>query len=93
MEASQKEQSQLKQVILFLQNQAASGEALLKLNAETDASMRSQLNQKIQQMERELTHLRTTQQESNNQRATTDRRARAMPSILQRGAAPEQVLD
>ncbi|KAM6936992.1 ankyrin repeat domain-containing protein 26 [Xenentodon cancila] len=64
-------QQKLEQVNLFLQSQAASQEALDHIKAVNDANLRSQLEQKIRELEGELGRARTTQQDSLNQRDST----------------------
>ncbi|XP_036962750.1 ankyrin repeat domain-containing protein 26 isoform X2 [Acanthopagrus latus] len=69
--ARQEVQQKLEQVNLFLQSQAASQEALDQIKAANEANLRSQLEQKIREMEGELGRARTTQQDSLNQREST----------------------
>lgn len=54
--------------IICLQSQAASQEALDQIKATNEATLRSQLEQKIRELEGELGRTRTTQQDSLNQR-------------------------
>lgn len=53
------------------QSQAASQEALDQIKAANEANLRSQLEQKIREMEGELGRARTSQQDSLNQRDST----------------------
>ncbi|XP_075326448.1 ankyrin repeat domain-containing protein 26 isoform X1 [Odontesthes bonariensis] len=69
--ARQEIQHKLEQVNLFLQSQAASQEALDQIKAANEANLRSQLEQKIRELEGELGRARTTQQDSLNQRDST----------------------
>lgn len=69
--ARQEIQQKLEQVNLFLQTQAASQEALDQLKAANEANLRSQLEHKIRELENELGRVRTTQQDSLNQREVT----------------------
>ncbi|XP_072242367.1 ankyrin repeat domain-containing protein 26 [Leuresthes tenuis] len=69
--ARQEIQHKLEQVNLFLQSQAASQEALDQIKAANEANLRSQLEQKIRELEGELGRSRTTQQDSLNQRDST----------------------
>ncbi|XP_072292130.1 ankyrin repeat domain-containing protein 26 [Eucyclogobius newberryi] len=58
----------LEQVNLFLQTQAASREALDEINAARQASVQSQLEQRIRELESDLSRARSTQQDSLSQR-------------------------
>ncbi|KAG7230908.1 hypothetical protein INR49_024936 [Caranx melampygus] len=69
--ARQEIQQKLEQVNLFLQSQAASQEALDQIKAANEANLRSQLEQKIQELEGELGRARNAQQDSLNQREST----------------------
>ncbi|KAM3610015.1 uncharacterized protein V6R79_023883 [Siganus canaliculatus] len=69
--ARQEIQQKLEQVNLFLQSQAASQEALDQMKAANEATVRSQLEQRIREMEGELGRVRTTQQDSLSQRDST----------------------
>ncbi|KAK2842567.1 hypothetical protein Q5P01_012767 [Channa striata] len=69
--ARQELQQKLEQVNLFLQSQAASQEALDQIKAANESNLRSQLEQKIRELEGELGRVRTTQQDSINQRDST----------------------
>ncbi|KAM9854819.1 ankyrin repeat domain-containing protein 26 [Aulostomus maculatus] len=69
--ARQEIQQKLEQVNLFLQSQVASQEALEQINAANEASLRSQLEQKIRELEGELGRARTTQYDSLSQRDST----------------------
>ncbi|KAK7891618.1 hypothetical protein WMY93_023581 [Mugilogobius chulae] len=83
MEATQREQSQaeerarhelqhkLEQVNLFLQTQAASQEALDQIKAANQASVQSQLEQRIRELESEVSRARSTQQNSLSQRESS----------------------
>lgn len=53
------------------QSQAASQEALDQIKAANEANLRSQLEQKIQELEGELGRARNAQQDSLNQREST----------------------
>lgn len=53
------------------QSQAASQEALDQIKAANEANLRSQLEQKIRELEVELGRARTTHHESINQRDST----------------------
>ncbi|XP_058500757.1 ankyrin repeat domain-containing protein 26 isoform X4 [Solea solea] len=64
-------QQKLEQVNLFLQSQAASQESLDQLKAANEANLRSQLEQKIRELDAELGRSRTTQLDSLNQRDST----------------------
>ena len=57
--------------LFVFQSQAASQEALDQIKAANEANLRSQLEQKIREMEGELGRARTTQQDSLNQREST----------------------
>ncbi|XP_029993445.1 ankyrin repeat domain-containing protein 26 isoform X3 [Sphaeramia orbicularis] len=69
--ARQEIQQKLEQVNLFLQTQAASQEALDQIKAANEANLRSQLEHKIRELENELGRVRSTQQDSLNQREMT----------------------
>ncbi|XP_067446464.1 ankyrin repeat domain-containing protein 36C isoform X2 [Thunnus thynnus] len=69
--ARQEIQQKLEQVNLFLQSQAASQEALDQIKAANEANLRSQMEQKIRELEAELGRARTTQQDSLSQRDST----------------------
>ncbi|XP_013863484.1 ankyrin repeat domain-containing protein 26 isoform X2 [Austrofundulus limnaeus] len=69
--ARQEIQLKLEQVNLFLQSQAASQEALDQIKAANEASLRSQLEQRIRELEGELSRARSTQQDSVNQKDAT----------------------
>lgn len=69
--ARQELQQKLEQVNLFLQTQAASQEALDQIKTANHASLRSQLEQKIRELEGELGRARSTQQDSLSQRDST----------------------
>ncbi|XP_068458812.1 ankyrin repeat domain-containing protein 26 isoform X5 [Clinocottus analis] len=61
----------LEQVNIFLQSQAASQEALDQMKAVNETNLRSQLEQKIRELEGELSRARSTHHESLNQRDST----------------------
>uniref|UniRef100_A0A8C3G6A3 CCDC144C-like coiled-coil domain-containing protein n=1 Tax=Cyclopterus lumpus TaxID=8103 RepID=A0A8C3G6A3_CYCLU len=61
----------LEQVNIFLQSQAASQEALDQIKAANETNLRSQLEQKIRELEGELGRARTTHHDSLNQRDST----------------------
>uniref|UniRef100_H2L8Z5 Uncharacterized protein n=1 Tax=Oryzias latipes TaxID=8090 RepID=H2L8Z5_ORYLA len=67
----QEVQHKLEQVNLFLQTHAASQEALDQIRAANEASLRSQLEQKIRELEAELGRARNSQQDSLTQRDST----------------------
>ncbi|XP_043981319.1 ankyrin repeat domain-containing protein 26 isoform X2 [Gambusia affinis] len=69
--AHQEMQQKLDQVNLFLQSQAASQEALDEIKAANEANLRSQLEQKIRELEGELNRARNIQQETFSQKETT----------------------
>ncbi|XP_055011329.1 LOW QUALITY PROTEIN: ankyrin repeat domain-containing protein 26 [Boleophthalmus pectinirostris] len=83
IEGAQREQSQaeerarhelqhkLEQVNLFLQTQAASQEALDQIKAANQASVQSQLEQRIRELEAEVSRARSTQQDSLSLREST----------------------
>ncbi|XP_033824169.1 ankyrin repeat domain-containing protein 26 [Periophthalmus magnuspinnatus] len=64
-------QHKLEQVNLFLQTQAASQEALDQIKAANQASVQSQLEQRIRELEAEMSRARSTQQDSLSQRETS----------------------
>ncbi|XP_051740477.1 ankyrin repeat domain-containing protein 26 isoform X4 [Ctenopharyngodon idella] len=66
--ARQEIRHKLEEVNLFLQTQAASQEALEQMKAANEASQRSQLEQRIKDLEGELGRLRSVQQDSLVQR-------------------------
>lgn len=57
--------------MFLFQSQAASQEALDQIKAANEASLRSQLEQRIRELEGELGRACTSQQESVNQREST----------------------
>lgn len=61
----------LEQVNVFLQSQAASQEALDQIKAANESSLRSQLEQKIRELEMELCRARTTHHDGLHQRDST----------------------
>ncbi|XP_034005356.1 ankyrin repeat domain-containing protein 26 isoform X4 [Trematomus bernacchii] len=69
--ARQEIQQKLEQVNVFLQSQAASQEALDQIKAANETNLRSQLEQKIRELEGELNRARTTHHDSLNQRDST----------------------
>ncbi|KAM3870152.1 LOW QUALITY PROTEIN: ankyrin repeat domain-containing protein 26 [Diretmus argenteus] len=69
--ARQEIRQKLEEVNLFLQTQAASQEALDQIKSANEANLRSQLEQRIRELEGELGRARTTQQDSLNQRDST----------------------
>ncbi|XP_036374400.1 uncharacterized protein si:ch211-272n13.3 [Megalops cyprinoides] len=69
--ARQEIRHKLEEVNLFLQTQAASHEALEQLKAANEASLRSQLEQRIRDLEGELGRVRSSQQDSLSQRDST----------------------
>ncbi|XP_038126807.1 uncharacterized protein LOC119773752 [Cyprinodon tularosa] len=68
----------LEQVNLFLQSQAASQEQLDQLKAANEANLRTQLEQRIQELEAELGRARSGQLESLNQRESELERHRQL---------------
>ncbi|KAG9280893.1 ankyrin repeat domain-containing protein 26-like [Astyanax mexicanus] len=66
--ARQEIRHKLEEVNLFLQTQAASQEALEQIKAANEASQRAQLEQRIKELEGELSRVRTNQQDSQEQR-------------------------
>ncbi|XP_049330498.1 ankyrin repeat domain-containing protein 26 isoform X4 [Astyanax mexicanus] len=66
--ARQEIRHKLEEVNLFLQTQAASQEALEQIKAANEASQRAQLEQRIKELEGELSRVRTNQQDSQVQR-------------------------
>ncbi|XP_062316977.1 ankyrin repeat domain-containing protein 26 [Osmerus eperlanus] len=69
--ARQEVRQKLEEVNLFLQTQAASQEALEQMKAANEASLRSQLEQRIRELEGDLGRARSTQQDSLSQRDCT----------------------
>ncbi|KAM8891549.1 ankyrin repeat domain-containing protein 26 isoform 7-T11 [Spinachia spinachia] len=69
--AHQELKQKLEQVNIFLQSQAASQEALDQIKATNEANLRSQLEQKIRELEGELGRARTTHHDSLSQRDST----------------------
>uniref|UniRef100_A0A667YRA2 CCDC144C-like coiled-coil domain-containing protein n=1 Tax=Myripristis murdjan TaxID=586833 RepID=A0A667YRA2_9TELE len=69
--ARQEVRQKLEEVNLFLQSQAAAQEALDQIKSANEANLRSQLEQRIRELEGELGRARTTQQDSLNQRDST----------------------
>ncbi|KAL4659489.1 ankyrin repeat domain-containing protein 26-like [Arapaima gigas] len=69
VEQAQKEVRQkLEEVNLFLQNQAASHDALEQMKAANEASLRTQMEQRLQELEKELSALRSSHQDALSQR-------------------------
>ncbi|XP_036432147.1 ankyrin repeat domain-containing protein 26 isoform X2 [Colossoma macropomum] len=66
--ARQEIRHKLEEVNLFLQTQAASQEALEQIKAANEASQRAQLEQRIKELEGELSRVRSNQQDSLVQR-------------------------
>ncbi|XP_051548643.1 ankyrin repeat domain-containing protein 26-like isoform X2 [Myxocyprinus asiaticus] len=66
--ARQEIKHKLEEVNLFLQTQAASQEALEQMKAANEASQRTQLEQRIRDLESEVSRVRSTQQDSLVQR-------------------------
>ncbi|KAG7455850.1 hypothetical protein MATL_G00245450 [Megalops atlanticus] len=69
--ARQEIRHKLEEVNLFLQTQAASHEALEQIKAANEASLRGQLEQRIRDLEGELSRVRSSQQDSLSQRDST----------------------
>ncbi|XP_059190740.1 ankyrin repeat domain-containing protein 26 isoform X1 [Centropristis striata] len=69
--ARQEIQQKLEQVNIFLQSQAASQEALDQIKAANEANLRSQMEQKIRELEGELGRARANSHDSLNQRDST----------------------
>ncbi|KAJ8261949.1 hypothetical protein GJAV_G00160340 [Gymnothorax javanicus] len=69
--ARQEIRQKLEEVNLFLQTQAASQEALEQIKAANEASLRAQLEQRIRDLDSELSRLRSSQQDSLSQRDST----------------------
>ncbi|MGH0159669.1 UNVERIFIED_CONTAM: hypothetical protein FKN15_053200 [Acipenser sinensis] len=69
--ARQEIRQKLEEVNLFLQTQAASQEALEQIKATNEATLRNQLEQRIRDLEGELSRARSTQQNSLSQRDST----------------------
>lgn len=69
--ARQEIRQKLEEVNLFLQTQAASQEALEQIKATNEATLRNQLEQRIRDLEGELSRARITQQNSLSQRDST----------------------
>ncbi|XP_052400014.1 coiled-coil domain-containing protein 144A isoform X8 [Carassius gibelio] len=70
--ARQEIRHKLEEVNLFLQTQAASQEALEQMKAANEASQRAQLEQRIRDLEGELSRLRSIQQDSLVQRDSSN---------------------
>ncbi|XP_051978837.1 ankyrin repeat domain-containing protein 26 [Xyrauchen texanus] len=66
--ARQEIKHKLEEVNIFLQTQAASQEALEQMKAANEASQRTQLEQRIRDLESEVSRVRSTQQDSLVQR-------------------------
>ncbi|KAG8439815.1 hypothetical protein GDO86_005833 [Hymenochirus boettgeri] len=64
-------QQKLEEVNLFLQSQAASQETLEQIRAANDASVRNQMEHRIQELESELGRIKHLQQESIRQKEST----------------------
>lgn len=58
-------------LLIVSQSQAASQEASERIKSANEVKLRSQFEQKIQEMEVELSRARTSQQDSLNQREST----------------------
>ncbi|XP_041113763.1 ankyrin repeat domain-containing protein 26-like isoform X7 [Polyodon spathula] len=69
--ARQEIRQKLEEVNLFLQTQAASQEALEQIKATNEATLRNQLEQRIRDLEGELSRAQSTQQNSLSQRDST----------------------
>ncbi|XP_032379301.1 ankyrin repeat domain-containing protein 26 isoform X5 [Etheostoma spectabile] len=69
--ARQEIQQKLEQVNIFLQSQAASQEALDQIKAVNETNLRSQLEQKIRELEGELGRARATHHDSLSQKEST----------------------
>ncbi|XP_042324779.1 ankyrin repeat domain-containing protein 26-like isoform X5 [Sceloporus undulatus] len=69
--ARQEVRQKLEEVNLFLQTQAASQEALEQIRATNNASLRSQLENRIRDLESELTKLKSSQQDNMLQKEST----------------------
>ncbi|CAL8260869.1 unnamed protein product [Merluccius merluccius] len=69
--ASLQIRQKLEEVNLFLQNQAASQEALDQIKSANEANLRSQLEQRIRELEGEVGRARSGQQDSLNLREST----------------------
>ncbi|XP_028307523.1 ankyrin repeat domain-containing protein 26 isoform X3 [Gouania willdenowi] len=69
--ARQEVQQKLEQVNLFLQTQAASQEALDRIKSANEVNLRSQLEQRIRELEEELSRAHSSQQDSLHQREST----------------------
>ncbi|XP_051791868.1 ankyrin repeat domain-containing protein 26 isoform X2 [Erpetoichthys calabaricus] len=69
--ARQDIRQKLEEVNLFLQTQAASQEALEQIKATNEATLRNQLEQRIKDLESELSRIKNTHQENMNQRDST----------------------
>ncbi|XP_039617341.1 ankyrin repeat domain-containing protein 26 isoform X2 [Polypterus senegalus] len=69
--ARQDIRQKLEEVNLFLQTQAASQEALEQIKSTNEATLRNQLEQRIKDLESELSRIKNTHQENMNQRDST----------------------
>ncbi|XP_030072033.1 ankyrin repeat domain-containing protein 26 [Microcaecilia unicolor] len=69
--ARQEIRQKLEEVNLFLQTQAASQEALEQIKANNDATLRNQLEHRIQDLESELGRVKSAQQDSLSQKESS----------------------
>ncbi|CAN0005536.1 unnamed protein product, partial [Bubo scandiacus] len=74
-QAAQEIRQNLQEVNLFLQAQAASQDRREQIRASHHASLRNQLNQRIQDLECELDRIKNTQQDSIFQKESTQAEA------------------